>query len=95
MMRRPWLRWCAGMVFARVSRRVRRAVPPSAGPGRGGFSFLTGAVLARGYEKPGANAVTLGFPVTVCLVAEVRVNFGRAFCARCERRCRRKTRSPG
>src|SRR5262249_3080356 len=44
--------------------------------------------VAAGYEKPGANTVTCGFPVTVCLVAVACRNFGRAFCARCEWRWR-------
>ena len=57
-----------------------RAVPRSAAPGgRGGFSFLTVPASAAGYEKPGANTVTCGFPVTVCLVAVACRNFGRAF----------------
>ena len=34
------------------------------------------------------NTVTWDFPVTVCLVAEAWGNFGRAFCARGEWRCR-------
>jgi hypothetical protein len=34
------------------------------------------------------NTVTWGFPVMVCLVAEVWGSFGRAFCARGEWRCR-------
>jgi len=56
-----------------------RAVPRSAAPGgRGGFSFLTVPASAAGYEKPGANTVTCGFPVTVCLVAVACRNFGRA-----------------
>src|SRR6267154_2765352 len=39
------------------------------GPGgRGGSSFLTVPALAAGYEKPGANTVTWGLPVTVGLV---------------------------
>ena len=29
-----------------------------------------------------------GFPVTVCLVTRACANFGRAFCVRCECRCR-------
>ena len=45
-------------------------------------------VAAAGYEKPGANTVTCGFPVTVCLVAGACRNFGRAFCARGEWRWR-------
>ena len=50
------------------------------GPGgRGGSSFLTVPASAAGYEKPGANTVTCGFPVTVCLVAVACRNFGRAF----------------
>ena len=32
--------------------------------------------------------MTWGFPVMVCLVADACANFGRAFCARRERRCR-------
>ena len=55
------------------------------GPGgRGGFSFLTVPASAAGYEKPGANTVTCGFPVTVCLVAVACRNFGLAFWARFE-----------
>ena len=68
------------MVLARVSRRGRRAVPRSAAPAGGAvFSFLTVPASAAGYEKPGANTVTCGFPVTVCLVAVACRNFGRAF----------------
>ena len=44
--------------------------------------------MAPGYEKPGANTVTWGFPVTVRLVAEACANFGRAFWARRECRSR-------
>jgi hypothetical protein len=40
-----------------------------------------GALVQR---KPGANTVTSGFPVKVCLVAAVWANFGRAFCTRSE-----------
>ena len=39
-------------------------------------------------EVLGAKTVTWGFPVTVCFVAEVCANFGRAFWARSERRSR-------
>ena len=50
----------------------------------GRFLLSLGLPCAAGYEKPGANTVTWGFPVTVILVAEVWGNFGRAFCARGE-----------
>jgi hypothetical protein len=67
------------MVLARVSRRGWRGSTVR-GPGeRGGFAFLTVPASAAGYEKPGANTVTCGFPVTVCLVAVACRNFGRAF----------------
>ena len=76
---------CVGMADARVSRRGWRAVPWSAAPQRrGGSSFPWGYGVAAGYEKPGANTVTWGFPVMVVLVAEAWGNFGRAFCARGE-----------
>ena len=72
-----------------MSRRGWRAVPRSAAPaGRGGSSFLTGRCLAVVNEVLGAKTVTWGFPVTVCFVAEVCANFGRAFWARSERRSR-------
>ena len=44
--------------------------------------------MAVGYEKLGANTLTRGFPVTVCLVAAACRNLGRAFCARSEWRSR-------
>ena len=40
--------------------------------------------LAAVNTAVGANMLTWGFPVTVCLVAVVCRNFGRAFWARCE-----------
>jgi hypothetical protein len=59
------------------------------GPGwRGGFSFPAGQCLAMANAALGAKAVTCGFPVTVCLVAVVCGNFGRAFWARSEWRSR-------
>ena len=62
-------------------------------PRRAGRFLLPGGfrLWRRGYEDPGANTVTSGFPMTVCLVAEACANFGRAFCARCECRCRAGT----
>ena len=55
------------------------------GPAQTGrFLLSLGYGVAAGYEKPGANTVTWGFPVTVVLVAEAWGNFGRAFCARGE-----------
>src|SRR6266498_3138634 len=85
---RRWQRQ-AGMVMARVSRRdsVRFHGPQPRRPGR---FFLPdgGSCLAGAYPAPGANAVTWGFPVTVCLVAGVWGNFGRAFWARSECRSR-------
>ena len=73
------------MIFARVSQRAWRAVPRSAFPrGGGGSSFLAAVLPGPAYLVSGANTVTWGFPVTVCLVAAVCRNFGRAFWARCE-----------
>ena len=57
---------------------------PQAPRRRGGSSYPWGYGVAAGYEKPDANTVTWGFPVTVVLVAEAWGNFGRAFCARGE-----------
>lgn len=51
---------------------------------RGGCSFLAVVLPGPGYLVPGANTVTWGFPVMVCLVAAVCRNFGRAFWARWE-----------
>ena len=51
---------------------------------RGGSSFLAAVLPGPAYLVSGANTVTWGFPVTVCLVAAVCRNFGRAFWARCE-----------
>src|SRR5713226_6309329 len=77
------------MVFARVSRRGWRAVPRSAVPAGGAVPpSCRVLVAAAGYEEPGANTVTCGFPVTVFLVAVACRNFGRAFCARWEWRWR-------
>jgi hypothetical protein len=72
------------MAEARVSRRGWRAVPRSAAPRERVVLLSLGYGAAAGYEKPGANTVTWGFPVTVVLVAEACGNFGRAFCARGE-----------
>ena len=66
------------MVLARVAGTARGSAVRGPG-GRGGFSFLAVPASAAGYEKPGANTVTCGFPVTVCLVAVACRNFGRAF----------------
>jgi hypothetical protein len=52
----------------------------------GRFLLPYGRCLAVVNAALGANTVTWGFPVTVCLVAEACANFGRAFCAR--RECR-------
>jgi hypothetical protein len=53
-----------------------RAVPRSAALA-GSFLLPDGfRGCGRGYEKRGANTVTWGFPVTVCLVAVVCRNFG-------------------
>src|ERR1035437_4802725 len=77
------------MVLSRVSWRGRRAVPRSAAPAGGAFTpALRVPAAAAGYVKPGANMVTCGFPVTVCLVAVACRNFGPAFWARSEWRCR-------
>jgi hypothetical protein len=56
------------------------------GPGgRGGVVLTEGFPAAgAGYVKPGANTVTCGFPVMVCLVAVACGNFGLAFWARLE-----------
>ena len=51
---------------------------------RGGSSFLAAVLPGPAYLVSGANTVTWGFPVTVCLVAAVCRNFGRAFWLRCE-----------
>ncbi len=50
---------------------------------RGGSSFLAAVLPGPAYLVSGAKTVTRGFPVTVCLVAAVCRNFGRAFWARC------------
>jgi hypothetical protein len=66
----------------------RRAVPRSAAPAGGAVSpSWRVPAAAVGQEKPGANMVTCGFPVTVCLVAVACRNFGPAFRARFEWRC--------
>ena len=68
------------MVLARVVAAGMARGSTVRGPGgRGGLSFLRVPASAAGYEKPGANMVTCGFPVTVCLVAVACRNFGRAF----------------
>ena len=49
----------------------------------GRSSFLAAVLPGPAYLVSGAKTVTRGFPVTVCLVAAVCRNFGRAFWARC------------
>src|SRR6266576_5496976 len=61
---------------------------PRVPAGRGGFPPSCRRAWGRGQEKPGANTVTGGFPVTVVPVAVACGNLGRAFCARSECRCR-------
>jgi hypothetical protein len=75
----------AGMAAARVSRRVWRAVPRGRGRNFPPFGRSGGAGVQ---ELPGAYTMTWYFPVTVCLVADVCGNFGRAFCSRAECRSR-------
>jgi len=68
------------MAPARVSRRGLRAVPRSAAPDGGAVPASLGfSCLAAVNARPGANTVTWGWPVTVCLVREACANFGRAF----------------
>jgi len=54
----------------------------------GRFLLPDGRLSWRVKQKPGVNTVTSGFPVTVGLVAVACGNFGPAFCARLECRCR-------
>ena len=73
-----------GHGFARVSRRVWRAVPRSAAPAcRGGSSFLTGSGPGGGLGEAGREHGDLGFPGDGCLgrggVREFRAGFLRAF----------------
>src|SRR6266566_5101774 len=81
-----WLRrLCAGMAAARLSRRVRRAVPRPAAPDGGAVPpSLRFLCLAAVNARLGANTVIWGFPVMVCLVLEACGNFGPAFWARTE-----------
>src|SRR6266566_4735100 len=64
-----WLRrLCAGMAAARLSRRVRRAVPRPAAPDGGAVPpSLRFVCLAAVNARLGANTVIWGFPVMVCL----------------------------
>jgi hypothetical protein len=73
-------RECGHDFSPRVAAGMARGSAVRGPGGRAVFSFLTGVpAAAAGYEKPGANTVTCGFPVTVCLVAVACRNFGRAF----------------
>src|SRR5487761_1813048 len=70
--------------------RARRQPACRGGPGarvhgpRGGFPPPGRGTGQRVQEQPGAYTMTWYFPVTVCLVADVCGNFGRAFWVRGE-----------